>query len=358
MSPRGNATQKERIIHAAGRLFAVVSLGAGVFGAYAALELNFLAIVTAHLLAAFYGGAAGAIADRRRLGRHFFPWTVAFTIPLFGGVAAYFLLQNMKRPRTGRLFEEYAVYLDDAAAFKDSVPVMEHAAPGEPVSLGDVLSTADSEAEQRIAVEYLAEMETPQAMEILRKAASSAGSEAYFFAMTALTQMESRMLARVDELEDQIRHTGEQTADVEVLLNAASAYLDFLYYHFVAGETRTEYLRRAETLLNYALENQSAGPGEINEALLLAGRVQLALGNGKRAIKYFNNYIDSNPDRSSGYLWRAEAWHKLGKYAQLRDDCEKAGKVGDLPANMRPVIDFWLTENSAAARLPGQAGSA
>lgn len=337
-----NAVNRERIIRSGERLFVSLSFGAATCGGVAVIMHEFAFVALTHLIAALAGGAAGALADRRRLGGDLFPWAMALTIPLFGGIAAYMLLHGMKKPRSGRLIEEYSLYLDEAAPFKDSVPALEAPVPTELVSLGDVLSRPDSGREQRIAIEYLSEIETPAALEILRKAASTAGGEAYFFSMTTLTQMEDRMLAQLDELESMLSQADETNTDGELLLKTASAYLDFVYYHFVAGERRSEYLLRAETLLNQAINNDLLDANEMGRALILAGRVQLALRNAKTALRYFNLFIKRNPTLWSGYLWRAEARYKLGEYQLLREDCAKAEKIGNIPQNMQPVLDFWL----------------
>lgn len=359
-SAGGILAGRERLIRASGAILATLSLCAAVYGALALLGQNFADIALAHLFAATTGGAAGNIADRRRLGWHFFPWIVAFTCPLLGGVAAYLLLQNMKKPRAGKLIEEYSAYLDEAASFRESVPYAQGLTPAEPLSLGDVLNITDSEAEQRIAIEYLSEMETPSALEILRKAASTAGSEAYFFSMTALTQMEDRMLARLDELEYSIQRTGEVEADADLLMETARSYLDFIYYNFASGEIRTEYLRRIDTLLSHVFSKNATGKNEIDEALILSGRVRLAMNESKAAARYFTRYIESNPEKYNGYLWRAEAWYKLHEYSHLREDCASADKIGGIPQNMRSVVDFWLEEgtDSTMWAAHGQSGSA
>lgn len=346
MIPVANAraTGRERRMRNLGRLLGALSFCAAIAGSFAIVAQNLPGIIGTHLLAATTGGCAGAVADRRRLGAHFFPWIMAFLMPLFGGSAAYFLLETMKRPRSGRLLEEYAAYLNDAASYRESVPVPERSAPAELVSLGDVLSNPVSDAEQRIAIEYLAEMETQAAFEILRKAVSSAGREAYFFAMTAMTQMEEKMLAQLGELEDAVSSSGEKHADEELLLKTATAYIDFIYYRFATGERRSEYLHRAEALLRIALDRPATGPGEINETLILLGRVKLALNDGASAAKCFSRHIERNPACSLGYLWRAEAWHTLGNYARLREDCRAARQRGGIPPNMLAVLDFWLPE--------------
>lgn len=351
MSPVADARPAGRVrrLRGLGLLLGAFSLCAAAAGWFAVIAQYLPGIIAAHFLAAISGGCAGAIADRRRLGAQFFPWVMAFAMPLLGGSAAYFLLETMKKPRTGRLLEEYAAYLNDAASYRESVPVQARPTPTEVVSLGDVLSNPVSDAEQRIAIEYLSEMETQAAFDILRKAVSSAGSEAYFFAMTAMTRMEDKMLARLGELEDEIRQGGEDRVDAELLLKTAGAYIDFMYYRFATGDRRADYLHRAEALLLNALGREATEARESDEALILLGRVRLALRDGESAATCFSRYIERNPGRSLGYLWRAEAWHLLGNLARLRADCRAARDCGGIPHAMLPVLDFWLPETPGAA---------
>ncbi len=343
------AAGRERRMRRLGQVLGAFSLCAALAGLFAMVAHHLPGILVTHLLAAMTGGCAGAVADRRRLGAHFFPWIMAFTMPFFGGSEAYFLLETMKKPRTGRLLEDYAAYLNDAASYRESVPVSERSLPTEPVFLSDVLLHPVSDAEQRIAIEYLAEMETQAAFEILRKAISSAGREAYFFAMTAMTQMEDKMLAQLGELEDAVSNSGEDRADEELLLKTAAAYIDFIYYQFATGERRAEYLHRAETLLRNALDRPATETREINAALILLGRVKLALNDGESAAKCFSRHIERNPACSLGYLWRAEAWHLLGNYARLREDCRRARELGEIPPNMLAVLEFWLPKTADEA---------
>lgn len=340
------AVRKERLIGYFGMLLGALSLSAAVVGFIAVLEQNFLWVLPAHCVAAITGAYAGSIADKRRLGKQFFPWVMALTVPLFGGVAAYFLLETMKKPKVGTLLEEYAVYLNDAAAYRDSVPVLEREMPetAELVSLADVLTNPSSEAEQRIAVEHLADMETQAAIEILRKVMASSNKEGFFFAMTAMTQMEDKMLTYLQELEASITLIGEEQVEAEILLKTAVTYIDFMYYQFAVGERRAEYLQRVETILQCVLSNAASNANQLNEVLILLGRVKLQVKDGEAAAKCFNRYIERNPERPLGYLWRAEAWYILGKYGRVREDCHKVKQMKAVPPNMLGSMEYWLPE--------------
>lgn len=341
-----SAVRKERLMGYGGMLLGALSLSAASVGFIAVLTQHFFWVIPAHCMAAITGAYAGSIADKRRLGKQSFPWVMALTVPLLGGIAAYFLLETMKKPKTGTLLEEYAVYLNDAASYRDSVPVLERKMPktAELVSLADVLTNPSSEAEQRIAVEHLVDMETQAAIEILRKVITSSNKEGYFFAMTAMTQMEDKMLTSLHELEYSITLVGEEHVALEVLLKTAVTYIDFIYYQFAVGERRTECLQRVKTLLRRVLDSPAITTSERNEALILLGRVKLQMNDGAAATKCFSRYIAHNPDHPLGYLWRAEAWYILGKYERLREDCRKVQQMESVPSNMRGIMDFWLPE--------------
>lgn len=330
------------------------SLACALAGCAAALAENLPLLVLFHCLAAASGAQAGALADKRRIGRQFFPWIMALTVPLFGGIGAFFLLETMKRSSSHAILEGYTAYLqdiNDAATYRESVPVRAQAMTetSEMVSLADVLANPASEAEQRIAIEHLADMESKSAFEILRRVVATPGTAGYFFAMTAMTQMEDKMLTRLQELEDALRTDGVREANVEMLLKAAQAYIDFIYFQFAVGERRQEYLERAWTLLSLVLDDPEASASELGTALLLMGRVNLWQHDAASALRSFSQYIERRPDLPQGYLWRAEAWYLQGDFARVRQDCLTASQLKGLSQKMQELIDLWLQSSPKAA---------
>lgn len=325
----------------------IISFCAAIVGSFAILAHNLPVIILGHFLAAIAGGCAGAVADSRRLGIPFFPWIMAFTMPLWGGIMTCLLLEAMKKHRTGTLGEEYAVYLNDAASYKVSVPVPERPVSAEFVSLKDVLLNSKSDTERRVAIEYLSEMETQAAFEILRNTAVFLDRKTAIFATNVMAQEKDKLLADINELENSVRDTGKDHVNVELLKKTAVAYIDFCYYQFATDENRIQYLHRAETLLRLLVD---APRSTADEALILLGRVKLAQNDGEDAVTCFNRYIERNPCCNLGYLWRAEAWHTLGKYTHLREDCRAARKIGSIPPNMMRVLDFWLPEEPGEDR--------
>lgn len=326
-------------------ILALVSLLAGGAGLYLLLvgggpilmgSEPYLA-AACHVLSGFFGFHSAKIADSRRVGGHWFQLAVSFGIPFFGGIVAFYLSETLKNKKTGHLADEFAVYLSDAATFRESVPISDLEAPPaeDVVSLADILAHPVSESEQRIAVENLASMETPMAMEILRKVIESDDGEGRFFAMTALGQVEDKMLTKLQALEEDLDSGRDESP--AALMGAARTYLDFSYYQLAQDERRSEYLGKAKKLLERALADPDADP----EGLILLGRIELLNYNTKDALARFNAYLAKNPASRPGLLWRAEAWFMLGEYARVREDCQKALDLDQTQDNIRETAIFW-----------------
>ncbi len=290
-----------------------------------------------HLLSASAGGYAAALSDSRRSGEHWFPAAVAFCLPFAGPFSAFLLSESVKRKKTGRLSEEFAIYLSDAATFRESVPVADAEAPpaAEVVPMADILANPVSEAEQRVAVENLSSMETPVAIGALRKVIDSGVGEGRFFAMTALSRLEERLFAKLQTLEEAIE-AGRQGGS-DAFLEKAKAYLDFSYYQLAQDARRDEYLAKAREALGTAMEGGVFDP----EAWIILGRIELLQRNGKAALDCFNAYLALAPESVKGLLWRAEAWFMLGEFDSVRDDCLGVLEFGGPPDSFRETVMFW-----------------
>ncbi len=321
---------------------ACLSAIAGCLGLDRLLGGDIPAAALCHAASAVFGGWAASLSDSRRLGRHLFQIALSVSAPFFGGVTAYVLSEAVKRKRTGSLADEFAVYLNDAASFRESVPVADEEIPSieELAPLYDILVGNAPESEQRIAVENLVSMETPAAMDILRRVVEVNRGEGRFFAMTALGQMEEKLLARLQRQEEFIASGRDES--VTPLIEAAGTYIDFVYYRIAQDARRFECLNRAGELLRLALKKE----GCPDSALLTLGRVGLLAYDGAGAMDCFNDYLARHPGDPAGLVWRAEAWHVLGEYAKVRADCAEAKRHGRIPPGILPSVLFWLGDES------------
>lgn len=317
---------------------AFCSLALGCFGLERLLRGDPIPAALCHILATASGGYAAMRSDSRRLGRRLFHAALAACIPFFGGFTAFFLSEAVKRKRTGSLADEFAVYLNDAASFRESVsvndadiPVTQNLAP-----LYDILIGNASESEQRIAVENLVSMETPAAVEILRRVVEADKGEGKFFAMTALGQMEDKLLGRLQREEEFIASGRDD--GVTPILETVATYIDFIYYRIAVDARRADFLERASALLDMALKKDDCP----DSAWLLLGRVKLMAKDGLAAMDCFNAYLRLHPNDPGGLIWRAEAWYTLGNYGQVRVDCRAATAGGAVPAGISASVAFWL----------------
>lgn len=325
-------------------VMAAASLCIGCAGVYLLMNDGMPLAILAHLAASVVGCYAAILSDSRRLGGHWFQASVSFSIPFLGGCTAYFLSEAVKRKKSGTLSDEFAIYLNDAASFRESIPVADtDPAPAESIlPLADVLANPISEAEQRIAVENLASMETPDAMGILRRVIDSDSGEGRFFAMTALGQMEEKLLAKMQRQENELSSGREVTPGMMVA--AARTYLDFSYFQIAQNGRRLEYLTRPAELLTDALAMNDCD----GEAMILMGRVGLMLYKPEEALEMFNAYLKIYPESQNALLWRAETWYMLGDYQKVRDDCLHAREVGDVPGWIGDAVEFWTAGSETA----------
>lgn len=322
---------------------AFLSLFFALAGFAMAFEQNFLFALISHFLAAITGGKAGEMTDKRRIGKQYFTWIMAFLLPLLGGITAFFLMAIMKNnTRNGTLIDDYSGYLSNAASYEESVAVSDYeiSKNHDLVSLADVLDGHFSDYERRIAIEYLMEMETQESLEILRKAAASPSMDSHFIAMMAIRNWEDKLYAILKKFEESTEN--QKYADAETILKVAKTYFDFVYYQFAINERKTEYLKKCEELLLTVLEKSGSKSAETKQALVLLGRVKMQENNYEMAIQYFNDFIAHNKSDAAGYLWRAECWHKLGNHKQVKNDCRLALETNNVPENMLEVLEAHI----------------
>ncbi|MDR2391029.1 MAG: hypothetical protein LBE84_05055 [Planctomycetota bacterium] len=331
---------KRGLIESTALILAAVSVFSGFFGASLLSLGRPFEAAGLHFLAAGFGWRAALITDRRRLGDHWFAFFLPFCVPFFGGGVTYILCVSVKFGKAGDLAEEFAAYLSDAATFRESVPIRtdEVLNPENLVSLSDILAAPITEAEQRVAVEHLAGMESPAAIEILQRVIESDSGDARFFAMTAIGQIEERLLNRIQRMEEDMRSGREFGAKIRV--DAARAYIDFSYYQLAQESMRNDYLERAEKLLEKALGENDCGP----ETLILLGRVGLLRYDLEKALARFNSCLETDPENVGVLLWRAEAFYGLGEYEKTRKDCLAAEAIGHVPDSILGTVRFWCGE--------------
>lgn len=261
---------------------------------------------------------------------------IAFAVPVIGGLTAVvFTFFSVNRGRKG-IAEEYALHIDPeeyrelfTRDVKDFNPN-----PQELYSLSDILHGDLPLEQKRKAIEALAQMESPQAIAILREALSMSSVEVRFFASSVIGKLEKRLEQRISELETKDRELGG--GQVSVIMELAQSYFDFVFFSLVEGARREEYLALA---LGYALDAYTL---EENDSVLsLIGRIFLVNDDIDEAIMVFNKFVQLNPDDMRGRLWRLEAYLKRHDYILAGEDARAALEMGRVPQAIEESVMFW-----------------
>lgn len=319
-------------------LFAV-SAACGLGGLYSlAAGYSLSAVVALHVVAAYFGWAAACYCDTRRSGKRSFLFLCAFTIPFVGGIASYWLARSVRDGVQGCMAEQFAVYIQDAATYKESIPVSQ-AKPDKPddlIPMADLLFLSASDTEQRIAVENLSGMDSAEAIQTLETLVDHQQGEGRFFAMTALSRLQDHLFSRLRQQEKE--HQSGHSDDPESYLKLARAHLDFAYYKQAKDSRLEQCLSRADVMASEAFRS-----GRNPDALIIRGRVELLRGNAGKAVEYFTQYLSMVPADVRAWLWRAEAWFKDKRYQMVLSDCQKAASLGGIPFALEESVSFWLS---------------
>ncbi len=311
--------------------------GLGALIALTAVPLGFssrpwLALAT-HLL-----GAALALTLMRDR-RDFAVLLWAFTVPALGPLIAWLHQVGAQAARETGLFANYLDYLDVSARVgnaavnrTDATPTPAQVAP-----LAEVLDSGADDALKRSAIEGLARLETPEAIDQLRHALGHASVEVRFYAAGALEHLEARLSTRLEIMERAYARAPD--GDPQAQLDLARACFDFSWYRLARDQRHRDLVKRT---LQHALRAAERGAGAA--ALLLAGRACLELRQFERAAGLFQRFHEQQPGDGKGLLWLAEARYHLGQYAEVRACCRDALAAGAVPAAVQAPVWMWAGE--------------
>lgn len=197
--------------------------------------------------------------------------------------------------------------------------------------LEDVLHSDASDGLKRSAVESLARLETPEAVQVLRRCLAHASTEVRACAISALGHLERRLAGRIAALETAVRDSD----DAVTRLHLAQAYFDCSYYHVATDQRRRRLLEQALA----AAERATTGGGA--QALILAGRILLELERFAEAEEFFARHLAQQGADVKGLLWHAEALFRQGRYREVRIACARVRALGGVPERMEPAMWMW-----------------
>jgi hypothetical protein len=328
-------------------LLGALSLPAALFGVLWTLEGRTGPALVAHLGG---GGVAALAAVRLRLRERGHPWfelVTALAVPFAGGVLAWIHATAALEIRRAGVAEDFRDQISVQKRLgEEALPEID-ATPPHPAFLtpmSDVLASDASNDEKRMAIEGLARLETPQAVEILRQVLSSGTTEVRFYAASVLEGLEERLTERLMTLERDVATGRRRGPGTE--LEIARTFLDYAYYRVAIGPRRQEFLEQAARHGSRAREH-----GSDPEAHLVEGRALLLLGRAEAAEACFSRYVRTALHRGKALVWRAEARFRLGRYEAAAVDCQQALAEGTVPDAVREAVETW------AALAPGGAAT-
>lgn len=283
--------------------------------------------------------AAAAVRLRHPVrGSGLFEYVAALAIPSLGGLL---ILLHALGERFGvrqGAAEDFAAYIDPVSRLgEERLPEVRRGLIPSPAYLApiiDVLQSGATDDEKRNAIEGLARLESPEAVDTLRTALVNESPDIRFYAASVLSRMEERLAQRVKALDDAMVH-GEQT-DADLDLEKARTFFDYAYLRLAEDVRRADYLERAVTCATAAVQSGADPSGWV-----VAGRALMELHRYQEAEEMFTRYLDAVGENVKGLLWRAEARFYLGQYRKVREDCARALRFGEVSETVAQAAKLW-----------------
>ena len=305
----------------------------GFYGFDAFYHEEYLFGIVSHLLGVLIGLVIIKFRMQNQRGITL-PVALILFVPVLGALGVSVLALDLKNKGRRGILEEYAIHINpeeyrelftrDYNEFKPD--------PTKLYSLSDVLQSNLSVVQKRVAIEALAQMDSPRTIAILREALQMGSVEVRFFSSSVLSKMEMRLEQKLLELKSEDRGNNQ----VSVISELAQVYFDFVFFSIVDGTRKEEYLNLA---LGYTLDALSL---ELNNSMLaIAGRILLMKEQYKEATKIFNLYIREYPEDVRGWLWRAEAYLHTNDYNMVSYNAKMALEIGGIPSSLVEAAEFW-----------------
>jgi len=273
-----------------------------------------------------------------------FDLTLCWGMPCAGPFWAIMFRLLPQLGKKENIAEDFLHYInagERAADLPAAPPSRMSPRPEQMDSLADVLRSDASNDEKRLAIAALAQLETPQTIEILRDTVLWAPTEVRFYAASVLGQLEERLSMRLDALVE----AAKTDNDPQLSAGLAQAYFDYAYYRLVTGDRRLDCLEEASRHVQIAAANG------LTDAWLLAGRIALESNDLDKAERCFASHLDTRPDDVRGDLWMAEIAYLRGQFGPLRRSLTAAQEKGKIPHRMEEAVLAWTRSQKGSAHV-------
>ncbi|MFH1760150.1 MAG: tetratricopeptide repeat protein, partial [bacterium] len=181
-------------------------------------------------------------------------------------------------------------------------------------SFSDIINSRDRTDEKIKALNMLAKMDnhTPDSIDIVVRATNDPSTEVKYIAATTLGKIEKPIISGIQRLTKQLRRKPE-----DLSTHAQLGYLCINYCNMgILDATHSQfYMDRAIKAYQSVLDIDP----HRHEFILAIGKIHLSRKNYKKALLYFNRYIQEEPDDKNGYLFKAEVYFLQEDYHSLRN---------------------------------------
>jgi len=268
-------------------------------------------------------------------------FAISAVLPVYGMLGmfcVYFYIRNAKT-QAREYFETDEHFLSDRRPVcikdvgRDAIDIKRNEM--EVDAFRDVLRTNDRQLEEN-AINKLSRSLTKESVNILKDVVKTSHSDTRILAASALTEMEDKIITKVETLRTQVY----QNPHGHTVLELARVYDLYCYLGVLDTVSEKHYqnlaLEQYETFLQIDSGHRVAN--------LEYGRILLNSGRTEDAIKNLRLALALSPEDVNPQIWLAEAYYRSQDYDNVRKLCTKLADMKKLPGNIREVVDWWNSE--------------
>jgi thioredoxin-like negative regulator of GroEL len=187
---------------------------------------------------------------------------------------------------------------------------------------------------EEIAINRLSKILRRESVAILKEVVGQATTDSKILAATALIEMESKIIKKIDALRRQL---SQKPNDIETMLELARIY-DLYCFLDVLDEIVQEYYRALaiEQYRTYLIQRPKDP-----QVTLEYGRTLLHAGDVEKAVRVLQSAASLAPHNPNPYIWLAEAHFISKNYSDIPQICNRIKDFFNLPEAARPVLDLW-----------------
>lgn len=207
-------------------------------------------------------------------------------------------------------------------------------------SFRDVFRLGDIEMEE-IVIDKLSKTLTRQSVAILKEVLLTSGSDTKILAATALTEIEGKIIGKIDDLRYLLKKDGE---DLKTMLELARTYDLYCYLGVLDIASVKTYQERAIRLYERYLASYPKSP----DIAMEYGRLLHNAEREKQAIEILTRAVELAPENASPRIWLAEVLFEAGNYERVTEVCDDILALESVPERSKEVAALWATDTETS----------